>query len=94
MAEEDKKGRNKPRTTTKNIEKKKRDKKIKRLDDMGSYHLIAGNLSKDDIKYIGKERKRIDEEAARDDRPSKGRNVPREFRNGGVVDLGDFKGSF
>lgn len=93
MADE-KKGRNKPRTTTKNIEKKKRDKKIKRLDDMGSYLVISGRMSSDDYGNVIKERKRIDEEAARDDRPSKGRNVPREFRNGGVVDLGDFKGSF
>ena len=76
------------------IEKKKRDKKIKRLDDMGSYLVISGRMSSDDYGNVIKERKRIDEEAARDDRPSKGRNVPREFRNGGVVDLGDFKGSF
>ena len=93
MADE-KKGRNKPRTTTQNIEKKKRDKKIKRLDDMGSYHALAGNISLEDLSNIRKEKRRIDEEAARDDRPSKGRNVSREFRNGGVVDLGKFKGSF
>ena len=89
-----KKGRNKPRKTTQNIEKKKRDKKIKQMDDMGSYLVISGNMSLDEYGDVMKERKRIDEEAVRNDRPSKGRNVPREFRNGGAVNLGKFKGSF
>lgn len=94
MADEKKKGRNKPRTTTQNIEKKKRDKKIKQMDDMGSYLAISGNMSLEELGNVRKERKRIDEEAALNDRPSKGRNKPREFRNGGAVDLGKFKGSF
>ena len=71
MADE-KKGRNKPRTTTQNIEKKKRDKKIKRLDDMVSYHALRGNISLEDLSNIRKERRRIDEEAALNNRPSKG----------------------
>ena len=94
MADEQKKGRNKPRTTTKNIEKKKSDKKIKQMDDMGSYLVLSGNMSLEDLSNVRKERERIDEEAARNDRPSKGRNTPREFRNGGAVNLGNFKGSF
>jgi len=85
MSDDNKKGRNTPRTTTENIEKKKRDKKIKQMDDMGSYLVLSGNMSLEDLGNVRKERERIDEEAARNDRPSKGRNTPRKFNNGGCV---------
>ena len=64
---------------------------------MGSYLVLSGNMSLEDLSNVRKERERIDEEAASNNRPSKGRNTPRKFNNGGCVMEGrggKFKGTF
>ena len=109
MADE-KKGRNKPRTTTQNIEKKKQGRKLAKKARNLVREPTAGSpeLHNAMLRAIG-ETKRADnlsnliqatldlEKEIDPKRPSKGRNVPRKSRNGGAVMKargGTFKGTF
>jgi hypothetical protein len=96
--------RNEPRKASKNVKFKRDLKKAKKivkdsLTDMPGFYAALRSTTEEGRKEIAEKKdllRRIDkaESSFKGKSTSGGRNVPREFRNGGKVSLGEFKGSF